>query len=140
MTDAPLAAIVAPTIEAAIGLVNALAPEHLELACAGAADIAAGVHTAGCVFVGAHAATAFGDYAAGSNHILPTGGAGRFMGPLAPATFRRRSSIVEIGAEAAAELAPAVAEIARAEGFEVHADSATARAGPAAANAEPEKA
>jgi len=128
VTDAPLAAVVAPTIEAAIGLVNALAPEHLELACEGAADIAAGVHSAGCVFVGAHGATAFGDYAAGSNHVLPTGGAGRFMGPLAPATFRRRSSVVQIGPEAARKLAPAVAEIALAEGFKVHADSATARA------------
>ena len=61
-----------------------------------AALLADRVTTAGCVFVGRHGATAFGDYVAGSNHVLPTGGAGRFAGPLGPGAFRRRISTVEL--------------------------------------------
>ena len=81
------------------------------------------------MFVGPLGATAFGDYAAGSNHVLPTGGAGRFTGPLGPGTFRRRISTVRMSSEAAVELGPVVDEIARAEGFVVHGASALARAG-----------
>jgi histidinol dehydrogenase len=90
------------------------------------------VRTAGCVFVGNLGATAFGDYAAGSNHVLPTGGAGRFTGPLGPSVFRRRISTVKITEGAAAELAPAVATLARVEGFPVHAESVEARVEPGA--------
>jgi histidinol dehydrogenase len=79
------------------------------------------------VFVGPHSATAFGDYAAGSNHVLPTGGAGRFQGPLDPGTFRRRIPTVTVTQGAARELAPTVATLARAEGFPLHAESAEAR-------------
>ena len=66
------------------GVANAFAPEHLELFEEDAALLAERVTTAGCVFVGRYGATAFGDYVAGSNHVLPTGGAGRFAGPLGP--------------------------------------------------------
>ncbi len=66
---------------------------------------------------------------AGSNHVLPTGGAARFGGPLGPRAFMRRTSVVTIGSGAAAELAPAVETIAGAEGFPVHGESARARAG-----------
>ncbi|HEX2128739.1 MAG TPA: histidinol dehydrogenase, partial [Solirubrobacterales bacterium] len=72
-------------------------------------------------------ATAFGDYAAGSNHVLPTGGAARFGGPLSPQAFMRRTSVVSVPASAAAALAPHVAAIAEAEGLPVHGESATAR-------------
>ncbi len=72
-------------------------------------------------------ATAFGDYAAGSNHVLPTGGSGRFTGPLGPGAFRRRISVVSVGKESAAALAPSVDAIARAEGFPVHGESAMIR-------------
>ena len=88
--------------------------------------------TAGCVFVGERSATAFGDYAAGSNHVLPTGGAGRFQGPLGPGAFRRRISTVEVTQDAARELAPTVATLARAEGFPLHAESALAKGAPQA--------
>ena len=118
----------APTTGAAVELANALAPEHLQLACADADDLVDAVRSAGCVFVGRCGATAFGDYAAGSNHVLPTGGAGRFQGPLGPATFRRRLATVRITDRGAAELAPVVATLAEAEGFPVHGESATARA------------
>jgi histidinol dehydrogenase len=128
---APLALVELPELELAVALADALAPEHLELACEGAEELAVAVRFAGCVFTGAEGGTAFGDYIAGSNHVLPTGGAGRFTGPLGPRTYRRRIATVRIGAAAAAELAPAAATLARAEGFPVHAESAEARS-PAA--------
>jgi histidinol dehydrogenase len=125
--DAPLALVQVPDLSDAIDLANAFAPEHLQLMEEDAALLADRVTTAGCVFAGRHAATAFGDYAAGSNHVLPTGGAGRFSGPLSPSTFRRKISTVEVSAEAAAKLAPHVDRIARAEGFPVHGESAMIR-------------
>ena len=127
VADAPLALVQVPETEAAIALANAYAPEHLELFEEDAALLAARVTTAGCVFVGRHGATAFGDYVAGSNHVLPTGGAGRFSGPLGPGTFRRRISNVELSPAAAAALAPQADALARAEGFPVHGESAMIR-------------
>jgi histidinol dehydrogenase len=127
--DAPLALVLVPGIEDAIDLANAFAPEHLELLAEAATPLAERVTTAGCVFVGPYSATAFGDYVAGSNHVLPTTGAGRFAGPLGPHVFRRRIATVEVSPEAAAKLAPHVDVLARAEGFPVHAESAMIRAG-----------
>jgi histidinol dehydrogenase len=125
--EAPLALVQVPDLSDAIDLANAFAPEHLELFEEDAALLADGVRTAGCVFVGRYGATAFGDYVAGSNHVLPTGGAGRFSGPLGPGVFRRRIAAVQVPAEAAAKLAPHVDAIARAEGFPVHGESAMIR-------------
>ncbi|HEX3608899.1 MAG TPA: histidinol dehydrogenase [Solirubrobacterales bacterium] len=126
--NAPLALIHVPDVEAAVALANAFAPEHLELLVDAAPTLAEEVTTAGCVFAGACSATAFGDYIAGSNHVLPTGGAGRFSGPLGPHVFRRRIAVVQVPAEAAAKLAPHVDRIARAEGFPIHGESAMIRA------------
>lgn len=125
--SAPLALVHVPDSGDAVDLCNAFAPEHLEILEEDASALAERVTTAGCVFAGRWGATAFGDYAAGSNHVLPTGGSGRFTGPLGPGAFRRRISTVEIGHEAAAALAPSVDAIARAEGFPVHAESAMIR-------------
>ena len=127
VADAPLALVHVADAAAAIELANAYAPEHLELLEEDAVLLADRVRTAGCVFAGRHSATAFGDYVAGSNHVLPTGGAGRFSGPLGPATFCRKIATVEVPAEAAAKLAPDVETIARAEGFPVHGESAMIR-------------
>jgi histidinol dehydrogenase len=127
VADAPLALVRVSDIEAAIDLANAYAPEHLELLETDAALLADRVTTAGCVFVGRHGATAFGDYVAGSNHVLPTGGSARFSGPLGPGTFRRKITTVEVTEEAATKLAPHVDRIARAEGFPVHGESAMIR-------------
>jgi histidinol dehydrogenase len=127
VAEAPLAVVETPVAEDAIALADALAPEHLELLGEPFEGLAGRVRTAGCVFSGAHSATAFGDYAAGSNHVLPTGGAGRFSGPLGPDTFRRRIATVEVPAGAAAKLAPVVNAIAAAEGFPVHGESAMIR-------------
>jgi histidinol dehydrogenase len=127
VADAPLALVQVPEIETAIALANAYAPEHLELDETDAELMAERVITAGCVFVGRFGATAFGDYVAGSNHVLPTGGAGRFSGPLGPAAFRRRISTVDLDAGAAAALAPHANVLATAEGFPVHGESAMIR-------------
>jgi histidinol dehydrogenase len=127
-TDPTVTMITAPDTAAGISLAQVLAPEHLEILTEDAELLAKTVTTAGCVFTGERSATAFGDYAAGSNHVLPTGGAGRFQGPLGPCVFRRRIPTVKITKEAAHGLAPAVATLARAEGFPVHAESAEARA------------
>jgi histidinol dehydrogenase len=112
----------------ALRLAEEIAPEHLELVGDEAESLAERVRSAGCVFVGGSSATAFGDYVAGSNHVLPTGGAARFQSALSPATFRRRMARVSLPAEAAARLAPAGAALARAEGFPVHAESMERRA------------
>jgi histidinol dehydrogenase len=126
VAEAPLALVLAPDLDAALELANAFAPEHLELLGAAAA-LADRATSAGCVFAGDRSATAFGDYAAGSNHVLPTGGAGRFSGPLGPGAFRRRIATVEVSAEAASKLAPHVDALARAEGLPVHGESAMIR-------------
>jgi histidinol dehydrogenase len=127
VADSPLALVRVPAPLDAIDLANAFVPEHLELLVEDAAALAERVTTAGCVFVGRYGATAFGDYVAGSNHVLPTSGAGRFSGPLGPDVFRRKIATVEVPAEAAAKLAPHVDALARAEGFPVHAESAMIR-------------
>jgi histidinol dehydrogenase len=126
--DAPLALVRTAGLDAAVDVANAFAPEHLELSCANAEELAPWVLTSGCVFIGGAGGAAFGDYAAGSNHVLPTGGAGRFSGPLGAGDFRRRQALVRLPAKAARTLAPHVASVARAEGFPVHAESAEARA------------
>jgi histidinol dehydrogenase len=129
-TEADTGAVVrlvdVPNFEAALGLAEAFAPEHLQLVGEGAHELAPRTSRAGCVFVGAAAGTAFGDYIAGSNHILPTGGAARFASGLSVAHFRRRFTEVRVGDDAG-ELARAAAPIARAEGFELHARSMEAR-------------
>ena len=112
----------------AIDLANEFAPEHLQLVGAAEQALVGKVRAAGCVLLGRNGATAFGDYTAGSNHVLPTGGAARFASGLSPRHFRRRMSIVDIGDAAAAKLAQAGAPIAQVEGFPLHARSMRARA------------
>jgi histidinol dehydrogenase len=126
--EAAFACVEVATAREAVALANAFAPEHLQLIGAEMEALAASIRSAGCVFVGAASATAFGDYVAGSNHVLPTAGAARFASMLSPRHFRRRMSEVRIGDDAARKLAAAGAPIARAEGFEVHAESMEARA------------
>ena len=79
------------------------------------------------MFIGPNCATAFGDYVAGSNHVLPTGGAARHASALGPTTFLRRMSVVEMTDEAVEALTPHLAALADAEGFTMHRRSAEAR-------------
>ena len=126
--DAELQLVDTDDVRVAVRIAEEIAPEHLELTGADAEALADRVRRAGCVFVGSGAGTAFGDYVAGSNHVLPTGGAARFQSALSPATFRRRMARVSLPGEAAARLAPPGAALARAEGFPVHAESMERRA------------
>jgi histidinol dehydrogenase len=123
VTDALLAVIQTRDAIAAVKLADAIAPEHLQLIGDEAEDEVELVTRAGCVFLGEMAGTAFGDYVAGSNHVLPTGGAARFASALSPRTFRRTMARVSLTDEAAARLAPHGAAIAQAEGFPVHGES-----------------
>ncbi len=128
VANAELQAITVATLADALDFAEDIAPEHLELVGDDAEALAGEVRRAGCLFIGAGAATAFGDYVAGSNHVLPTGGAARFQSALSPATFRRRMARVSLPGQAPARLAPAGAALARAEGFPVHAESMERRA------------
>jgi histidinol dehydrogenase len=113
------------SLEEALALAQAFAPEHLELLGPEAESLSESITHAGCVFLGT--GTAFGDYIAGSNHTLPTGGAARFASSLGPWHFRR--VYTEVAIADPDELARAAAPIARAEGFTVHAASMEARIG-----------
>ncbi|HEX8648616.1 MAG TPA: histidinol dehydrogenase [Thermoleophilaceae bacterium] len=108
---------------AAVRLADAIAPEHLQLAGEEAEALAGKVRSAGCLFLGRNGATAFGDYVAGSNHVLPTGGAARFGSALSVATFRRRMARISLPDSAVERLAPPAAALARAEGFPLHGES-----------------
>jgi histidinol dehydrogenase len=124
-TGAAVAFVHVADLEQAFALAEAFAPEHLELIGMQAGQLARRVTRSGCIFVGSQSGTAFGDYIAGSNHTLPTGGAARFASALGPQHFRRSFSEVRIADGTA--LARAAAPIARAEGFELHARSMEAR-------------
>ncbi|MBV9213044.1 MAG: histidinol dehydrogenase [Actinobacteria bacterium] len=107
----------------AVRLADELAPEHLQLMGSEVETLASSVRSAGALFVGRASGTAFGDYVAGSNHVLPTGGAARFAGALSVSTFRRRMARISLPEGAAAQLSGPGAALARAEGFPVHAES-----------------
>jgi len=116
------------SLDVAVRFAEAFAPEHLQLDIADAPGVAESVRHAGAVFTGPNGGTAFGDYIAGSNHILPTGGAARFASAVGPATFMRRMSVVDLPDEAVSALTPHLAEMADAEGFPYHRRSAEVRA------------
>ena len=116
------------TLDVAMRFAEAFAPEHLELDVTDASGLAGSVRQAGAVFTGANGGTAFGDYIAGSNHILPTGGAARFASAVGPATFMRRMSVVDLSDAAVSALTPHLARMADAEGFPYHRRSAEVRA------------
>ncbi len=112
--------VVANLIEA-FELANRIAPEHLELDIRHASRWVPKVRNAGALFVGSLSPAPLGDYLAGPNHVLPTGGAARFASPLGAYDFLKRTSIIEASAGALRRLGPTVARLARMEGFEGHA-------------------
>lgn len=125
-------ALVFPTLEAAAATGVALAVEHVELAGRPAERFAARfARTAGAVFVGSGTPTAFGDYLAGPNHVLPTGGAARSFSGLSARDFLRWGRSVSVPAAAARTLAASAATLARFEGLEAHARSLDLRGGAA---------
>jgi len=120
------AVIVARNASEAMEIANRLAPEHLVV------DREALVKrpvTAGAIFIGPYSAQAAGDYATGSNHVLPTSGAARFRGGLSAADFVRVMSVQRLTRDGLARLAPTILPLARAEGLEAHAESIEVRLG-----------
>jgi histidinol dehydrogenase len=114
-------------LDEAIPLVDALAPEHLEIETADAERLAGKIRNAGAIFVGAHTPEAIGDYVAGSNHVLPTARSARFSSGLGVLDFMKRTSILKCGPEQLAALGPAAIALGHAEGLDAHARSVAIR-------------
>jgi len=123
------AAVIVESLAAAVELANRFAPEHLELQCADARRIAAACTSAGAIFIGAYSSEAAGDYLAGGNHVLPTGGAARYASPLGVHDFRKRTQLIEYDAATAAAHAGVIAALAACEGLDGHGRSARMRGG-----------
>jgi histidinol dehydrogenase len=121
------AVIVVPTLEQALPLVDALAPEHIEIIAADGERLATGIRNAGAIFLGPHTPEVIGDYVAGSNHVLPTARAARFSSGLGVLDFVKRTSILKCGPEQLRALADAAITLASAEGLDAHARSVAIR-------------
>ena len=124
------AIILVRDLDEAVPLVDALAPEHLEIAAADAESIAARIRNAGAVFLGSHTPEAIGDYVAGCNHVLPTARAARYASGLGVLDFMKRTSLLKLTPEALRILAPAAITLAEAEGLDAHARSVAMRLNP----------
>jgi histidinol dehydrogenase len=121
------AVILVRDLDEAVALVDAIAPEHLEIAAADAEALAGRIRNAGAIFIGAHTPEAIGDYVAGSNHVLPTARSARFSSGLGVLDFMKRTSILKCGPEQLRALADAAVTLAEAEGLDAHARSVAIR-------------
>ncbi len=126
------AAILAPRDRWA-ALTDAIAPEHVEFACADPETVADKVRHAGAIFLGRSTPEAVGDYVAGSNHVLPTSRAARFSSGLSIYDFLKRTSVLKCSPESFAKLGPPTVALADAEGLPAHSRSAALRLGQGAA-------
>lgn len=115
------------SLKEAIGLVNDIAPEHLELAVDDPESLLPDIRHAGAIFMGRNTSEALGDYCAGPNHVLPTSGTARFSSPLGVYDFQKRSSLIYCSAEGASSLGKVASVLARGESLEAHALSAEYR-------------
>ena len=114
-------------MDQAAGIVDRIAPEHLELAVADPEPLAAKVRNAGAIFLGRNTPEAIGDYVAGPNHVLPTSGSARFSSGLGVLDFMKRTSLVACDPASLAEIGPAAVSLAEAEGLGAHALSVSIR-------------
>jgi histidinol dehydrogenase len=114
-------AILVEDLDQAAGVVDDLAPEHLQLLIDDAEGFVRSIRNSGAIFVGPSTAVPFGDYGVASNHVLPTAGTARFASGLRASDFVTVSSVVEVDTAAARRLAPEIAAIARSEGLSAHA-------------------
>jgi histidinol dehydrogenase len=121
------AVILVGTLDDAVPLVDAIAPEHLEIESADSERLAARIRNAGAIFLGAHTPEAIGDYVGGSNHVLPTARSARFSSGLGVLDFMKRTSILKCGPDQLRALAPAAIALGEAEGLEAHARSVAMR-------------
>ena len=113
--------------EAMLAVAEAFAPEHLELLVADPGELAGRVRNAGAVFVGPWTPVALGDYAAGTNHVLPTAGTARFASGLSTLDFLRTVQVATYDRDALAAAAPTVAALSRAEDLPAHGRAVAAR-------------
>jgi histidinol dehydrogenase len=118
--DLHAAVVIVDSLEAAVELASEFAPEHMELLVREPDRLLPLVRGAGMVFVGPNSPVPMGDYVAGSNHTLPTGGAARFNSPLGVYDFYRWTSVVRLSPETAREIAPVGIELAKIEGLVAH--------------------
>ncbi len=114
-------------LDQALEVVNRIAPEHLELSVENPDALLPAVRNAGAIFMGRFTAEALGDYCAGPNHVLPTGGTARFSSPLGVYDFQKRSSVIHCTPEGARALGDVAAHLARGEALTAHARSAEIR-------------
>jgi histidinol dehydrogenase len=121
------ACVIVDDADAALAVADAWAPEHLEIQAADAAILARRVRNAGAIFVGAWAPVSLGDYLAGSNHVLPTGGTARYCGGLSVLTFLRCVHLVECDAAALAAAAPHIEALGQAEDLIAHVEAVRVR-------------
>jgi len=124
------AVIVVADLDDAVPLVDAIAPEHLEIETADAESLAGKIRNAGAIFLGAHTPEAIGDYVGGSNHVLPTARSARFSSGLGVLDFMKRTSILKCGPEQLRALGPAAIALGEAEGLDAHARSVAMRFNP----------
>ncbi len=115
--------VVCPNMETALGAVNIIAPEHLEMHVENAMDYLGSIKNAGAIFMGDWTAEAVGDYVAGPNHTLPTGGTAKFSSPLSVDDFVKKSSVIRYTPEALLADGEAIVRIADREGLWAHAQS-----------------
>jgi histidinol dehydrogenase len=116
-----------PNLTDAAPLVDAIAPEHLEIATAEPELLLAKVRNAGAIFLGRYTPEAIGDYVGGPNHVLPTSRTARFSSGLSVLDFLKRTSVLSCDANALRKLAPAALALAEAEGLGAHARSIAVR-------------
>ena len=121
------ATVLVDDVDAGVAVVDAWAPEHLEVITADAAAVAATVRNAGAIFVGPYAPVSLGDYLAGSNHVLPTGGTARHTGGLSVGSFLRGIHVVECDRDALAAVAPRVGALGGAEDLGAHVEAVRVR-------------
>ena len=121
------AVILVEKLDDAVPLVDAIAPEHLEIETRDAERLAQKIRNAGAIFLGSHTPEAIGDYVAGSNHVLPTARSARFSSGLGVLDFMKRTSILRLDADALAKLGPAAIALGEAEGLDAHARSVAMR-------------
>ncbi len=115
------------SLDDAVALTDAIAPEHLEIETHDPEALAARIRNAGAIFLGAHTPEAIGDYVAGSNHVLPTARSARFSSGLGVLDFMKRTSILRLDANALRALGPAAIALGEAEGLDAHARSVAIR-------------
>jgi histidinol dehydrogenase len=121
------AVILVSELDEAVPLIDAVAPEHLEIVADGGEQLAQRIRNTGAIFIGAHTPEAIGDYVAGSNHVLPTARSARFSSGLGVLDFMKRTSILKCGAAQLAQLGPAAIALGEAEGLAAHARSVAMR-------------